>query len=223
MLLSDCFKVRGLIVLIWELDIPALHEVGRKFYKDIEMTTTKQPIQLYVFYHDDVEASTRRTVPRAYLKDCITELQQVTGRQFIMEYRHSIPGLTDIEYKGDAGRALSQWEGRVNHYADMNNLASDGLQRFLLVTQDSINEQVLGITRAWGVCLIASLTSYQTIAHELGHTLGAKHEDAELQRNAFGLVCETYVYPEHSTGRANCYQYSLKNRQNIAEFLAGRA
>lgn len=184
--------------------------------------TAKNPVHLYVFFHDDVEAKTRRSVSRAYLKDCIIELQKVTGREFIIDYRHSIPGVTDIAYKGDERSALGKWIATSNRYAAEHNLAADGLERFLLVTQYQINESVLGVAEINGSSLIASLTSYQTIPHELGHTMGATHEDAQLQHNAFGIPCATYLHEEVSDLRANCYQYSLKNRQNIAGYFAGR-
>ncbi|HXQ98922.1 MAG TPA: hypothetical protein VN798_00890 [Pseudomonas sp.] len=184
--------------------------------------TTKNPVHLYVFYHDDVDAKIRPSVPRAYLKDCIIELQKVTGREFIIDYRHSIPGVTDIAYKGDGGRAIRDWISVSSRYAAQNNLAADGTERLLLVTKHAINEELLGISVVNGSSLIASLTSYQTIPHELGHTMGATHEDAQLQHNAFGIPCATYMHEEVSDLRANCYQYSLKNRQNIAEYFAGR-
>ena len=186
------------------------------------MTTTKEPVRIHVYYHDDVDESTRRIVPRNYLKDCITELEKVADRPFIMVYRHSIPGVTDIEYKGDPRHALTQWEGAAFNYEDVNINDPEQVQRYLLVTQEDINEGVLGIAQLYGRCAIASLSSYQTIAHELGHTFGMRHEDAELLHNAFGLQCETYGYPERGIGRGNCYQYSLKNRDNMARYFASQ-
>lgn len=188
--------------------------------RDIEMTTTRLPIYLNVFYHDDVDEDTRRSVPRNYLKDCITELEKVLGRQFIIEYRHSIPGVTNVEYKGDVSAAVESWEGRITEYVKRNNLPQGKRYRYLLVMNDKINDQILGAVRAYSGNPLASLQAYQNIAHELGHSFGATHEDAELQYNAFGISCETYVYPFRDGARANCYRYSVKNRENMQRFFA---
>jgi hypothetical protein len=182
--------------------------------------SNKQPVWLYVFFHDDVPPETQRIVPRHYLKDCIIELQKVTGREFVIEYKRSIPGLTDMNYKGDERHALKQWGEQVGPYVQGNNLSWKKTYRYMLVTRDRLNETVLGIGEVGGNCLIASLETYQTIAHELGHTFSATHEDSELQYNAFGGVCETYMSPSRDSTRGNCYTYTLKNRQRIADFLS---
>jgi len=184
------------------------------------MTKTIEPVRIHVFYHDDVSESTRRIVPRNYLKECITELERIANRPFIMEYRHSIPGVTDIQYQGHPRDSLNHWAATSHTYADRNIRASERIQRHLLVTQGTINDETLGFAQVYNRCAIASLATYQTIAHELGHTFGMRHEDAELQHNAFGLECETYGYPEASPLLAKCYQYSLKNRENMARFFA---
>lgn len=184
------------------------------------MTATKQPVRLYVFYHDDVDADTRRIVPRNYLKNCIEELTKISGRQFIIEYKASIAGLTDWHYHGHPDLALAEWHRRVSKFAAENNLPGNNkTTRYLLVTRGELSDAVLGIAYFKRSSLIASLEGYQTIAHELGHSFGATHEDAELHYNSFGVPCETYVYPVRETIRANCYRYSSKNRENITDFL----
>lgn len=184
------------------------------------MTPTKQPIRLHVFYHDDVSASTRRIVPRNYLKDCVTEIGKVTGRAFVISYLHSIPGVTDFNYKGAAQTVLNEWIHCIDAYKAQNGLPDGKTHRYLLVTNQPLSEIVNGVAYHGEGELIASLASYQTIAHELGHSFNANHHDAELQTNAWGATCETYVYPNRDPARANCYSYSLQNRENIARFLA---
>lgn len=183
------------------------------------MTTSRQPVRLYFFYHDDVDASTRRIVPRNYLKDCIDELKKISGREFIIEYKASIAGLTDIPYRGTPTYVLAEWNRRVNDYAGKHNLPWSKTTRYVLITREQLDAVTLGIAYFQGGVAVASLVTYRTLAHELGHTFGATHEDAELSYNAFGVPCETYLYPARDGSRANCYHYSLKNRSNIADFL----
>ncbi|MEB0079718.1 hypothetical protein QN386_21660 [Pseudomonas sp. CCI3.2] len=181
--------------------------------------SAKQPIRLFVFYHDDVDADTQRIVPRNYLKDCIVEIKKITGRECIIEYKRSIEGVTDFNYKGHERTVLEDWIRRVGGYVVQNNLSWKKTYRYLLVTSDKLNDTILGVTYEGHNCLISSLVAYQNIGHELGHSFGATHEDAELQYNSFGLLSETFVYPHRDRKRGNAYRYSLKNRENIANFL----
>ncbi|MEB0041767.1 hypothetical protein [Pseudomonas sp. MH10] len=183
------------------------------------MSASKQPIRLLVFYHDDVDPSLQRLVPRNYLQDCIIEIQKITGRECIIDYRRSIAGVTDFNYKGHEKAVLDEWIGRVGVYVEQNGLSWKKTYRYLLVTKDKLNDRVLGVTYEGNNCLISSLVAYQNIGHELGHSFGATHEDAELQYNSFGVLSETFVYPHRDGKRGNAYRYSLKNRENIANFL----
>lgn len=187
------------------------------------MPTARQPINLYVFYHDDVDAATQRVVPRNYLKDCIQELTKVTGREFLIQYLRSVPGMTDMNYKGYERQIIADWDKKVRLYASQQSLSLEKTDRYMLVTRDKLNENIVGVAYQGKNSLIASLFTYQAIGHELGHSFDAEHEDAELQHNAFGGVCETFVYPNRDTSRGNCYSYSVKNRQRIADFLGAEA
>jgi hypothetical protein len=187
------------------------------------MSVAKQPIRLFVFYHDDVDVATQRIVPRNYLKECIIEIQKVTGRECIIEYKRSIPGVTDFNYKGHEKTVLDDWIRHVGGYVEQNGLRWKKTYRYLLVTKDKLNETILGVTYLGNNCLIASLVAYQSIGHELGHSFGATHEDSELIYNSFGVLSETFVYPHRDGNRGNAYQYSVKNRENIANFLSAEA
>ncbi|HEY0288264.1 MAG TPA: M12 family metallo-peptidase [Pseudomonas sp.] len=184
------------------------------------MSLSKKPVNLYLFYHDDVDAATRRIVPKNYLKDCIQELQKVTGREFSIHYMRSIPGMTDMNYKGYEAQVIADWDKQVRRYVEQHRLSLEKTDKYLLVTNDQLNENTVGVAYQGKNSLVASLVTYQAIAHEIGHSLGAVHEDSELQHNAFGGVCETFVYPNRDTGRGNCYSYSVKNRQRMADFLS---
>lgn len=71
------------------------------------------------------------------------------------------------------------------------------MDKQLLLTRNSYDHSGLnynaGLAYQKQNTAIASAGAYGAPAHEIGHLLGATHEDAELKFN--GWVCETYTHP----------------------------
>ncbi|MFP3517996.1 hypothetical protein SB766_17575 [Pseudomonas sp. SIMBA_077] len=178
-----------------------------------------KPITLYVFVHDTVTLSSN-VIGRQYIKDFTDEITAITGRSFVFHMLRNIPGLTDMNYKAENPRdAIDRWTALALDYRNTRNLEWTSTERYILVINDTINEKVLGGAYERRPAVIASVSSYQVIAHEVGHSFTATHEDAELGWNPWGVVCETYLYPEIIKGRANCYRYTKKNRERIVNYL----
>lgn len=179
------------------------------------------PITLYIFVHDDVPTSIADALGRAYFKNFTDEITAISRRQFVFKEIRSLPGMTDFNYKNENQEdALQHWRVAAINYKNTHNLSWGKTERYILVTKDYINEQTAGISYEGQPPMIASTVHYQVIAHEVGHSFNATHENAELSWNAWGGICETYMHPEISTIRGNCYRFTKKNREHIKAFLS---
>ena len=99
------------------------------------------------------------------------------------------------------------------------------LTKVILVTRDILNDTAAGAALIWsptsfGQVAIASVTSYSVVGHEIGHLLGAKHEDSEVQFN--GWFADTYMAPKREIIKSHSYTFSPANRQNIKNYLANK-
>ena len=178
-----------------------------------------KPITFHIFVHDDVTLSDR-VLGLQYFKAFTEEISAITGRTFEFNMLRNIPGVTNFKYASQNAQAVAdRWMAVAADYRNTHNLGWTRTDRYILVTQGKINDQVLGAALPRQPALIASVSSYQVIAHEVGHSFTATHEDAEIGWNAWGLPCETYVYPEVSAARATCYRYTRKNREHIVNYL----
>ena len=178
-------------------------------------------INLYIFVHDDVPFSTVKVLGRSYFKDFTEEITKVTGRPFVFNELKKIPGMTDFNYRNeDVEDVLRRWEIAAQSYMQTNNLSWDKTDRYILVTAEGLNDRVMGVAYEKRPAVIATVQHYQVIAHEVGHSFNATHEDAELSSNPWGAVCETYLYPQIGAARAKCYRYTQKNRERIAAYLS---
>ena len=180
-----------------------------------------KPITLYIFVHDDVPDSIANTLGRGYFKEFTNEISAITGRTFVFNEVRRVRGVTDLNYKSqNTDEVLRNWQIAAIGYKNDKGLEWGKTERYILVTKDPINEAVLGSAYPGKPAVIASTQSYQVIAHEVGHSFNATHEDAELGWNAWGGECETFMYPHISNVRGKCYRYTRKNREHIKAFLS---
>lgn len=181
----------------------------------------KKPLFLYLFCHDDVSESYRRIIYRDYLKACMYELEFLLEREIIVELHYAVPGFTDMNYKTDVGQeqlTLMTVRDHCGRFARENNLSYARNYRYGLITMDKFSNLALGMAFPGQNCFMACLQGYQSIAHELGHTLDARHEDAKV---SFGLpFTQTYMHHENNPFYAKDYRYSDANRKRMVEFLA---
>ena len=180
-----------------------------------------QPITLYIFIHNDVPHRAINTLGRAYFKEFTDEITAITKRSFIFKDIRNVQGITDFNYKSQSiDDVLHRWELAAIRYKNQHGLKWGKTERYILVTQSPLNETTLGCAYPGQPAVIASLKHYQVIAHEVGHSFNASHNNAALGHNPWGSVCETFMFPNASTFRSNCYRFTPENRNNISAFLS---
>lgn len=179
-------------------------------------------IVLTLFIHDQLDPGEILSLGPEYLEWFIKELSHVTGRRIqIITVTHT-PGMTDFGYRqGDTLQALSDWRSRVMDYIEAKNLPrSTKRHKYILVTRHKPTSDILGVAFSTSGVAIASIKSYSTLGHEVGHLLGATHEHAETRLLSLP-PCRTLMYPEHNEFIANCFEFSARNRQAIHEYVNG--
>ncbi|MFJ4374990.1 hypothetical protein ACIP1T_20590 [Pseudomonas japonica] len=176
-------------------------------------------LTVWVFAHDELAELSNEQLKTDYFDDWLNEMRQVANIPIELHFRRQAPGLTDLDYRGmDGLKALSAWADASGAWRRQQN-SPGGMSRYLLLVRDPLDDSgtTLGLAHQTGSAAIASIRSYATPGHELGHTLSATHEASEVLFN--GWFCETYMFPTRLSVRSNCYRYSQTNREHIATYL----
>ncbi|VVP45490.1 hypothetical protein PS903_04991 [Pseudomonas fluorescens] len=189
----------------------------------------KKPLTIIAVIHDDLPESTRKTLYADHFRHIVTELESFIERKVYVVFAGGEP-YSNFDYKGnDSLATLKRWQPLG--YRLLREMKDEGLEievnsaltKNVLVTRDVLNDKDAGVAlvRASGLpsqFAIASVKSYQVVGHEIGHLLGAKHEDSEVQFNPW--FADTYMAPKQDMFTANTYTFSPANRQNIKNYLA---
>ncbi len=173
-----------------------------------------------VYLHNDLADMREEQVRKDYFEHWLSEMRSFSQHPIELIFRRNVERITDIDYAGmPAAQLLDTFSEEVNEQGRYGVFSF--MDKHLLLTRNTYDES--GSDRLGGLAnfkyntAISSLGAYGTPAHEIGHMLGATHEDAELKFN--GWICETYTYPNRAAARSNCYRYSDKNRATIADYL----
>ncbi|MGE8321805.1 MAG: reprolysin-like metallopeptidase [Pseudomonas sp.] len=179
---------------------------------------------VHVYLHDELAAVSEQSLHSDYLQHWEDEMHTFTSHPIEVVFHRDIAGITDIDYaaSNDAAATLEAFnravaELKFQHYPR-------GINKSILVTESVFQTldngyETQGLAQFEGNFAIASRGSYASLAHEIGHMLGATHENAEKQIKVWPLKCETYVFPQRAWDRAHCYRYSDANRDNITAHL----
>lgn len=219
-------KIKGLILLLCLtlLVCTAALATPQKPAPDSVDADALTPIFLTLFIHDQLDPKEVAGLGPDYLEWFLKEVTQITGRRVSVIRVTNTPGMTDFGYRqSDDMQAMREWHKRVVHYIETRNLPlSTKNHKYILITRHNLASDILGVAFSNRGVAIASLKAYNTIGHEIGHLLGATHDNAETSF-ARGLPCRTLMYPEHTALIANCYVFSEKNRQAIHEYVNDKA
>ncbi|WP_110969807.1 zinc metalloprotease [Pseudomonas huaxiensis] len=180
-------------------------------------------LTIWVFPHDELSELSDEQLQKNYFDAWVDEMSQITSLPVALRFKRRIPGLTDMAYQGlTSSTALSVWTDAAWTWRRQQNSPGGAIDnKYLLLTRDELELQgkdsISGVAYQTGHSAIASLNSFATVGHELGHTLSATHEQSHVNFN--GWFCETYMFPQPFGLRSNCYRYSDENRQSIANYL----
>ncbi len=183
-----------------------------------------RPLMLLVFIHKDLSDYKTNELYENYFKWLSEEFETLSGRPFATIFipPSDAPTLSDHSYKvGMPEQALYDWYLKVEEQKKTYTSGSydDHTRKFLLLTRDNLNSSTAGIASPKGYCAISSIRGNQYPAHEVGHMLGATHEDYEVYYN--GWWDETIMAPGtgFSALRGDAKRFSDKNRENIRSYL----
>lgn len=172
-----------------------------------------------VYVHDDLADMSDEQLNKDFFQHWLDEMRSFSQRSIEVIFQRKVEHITDIAYAGMPSAKLLEAFTRQLHEQRRHPFFSF-MDKQLLLTGNSYDHSGLNYTAGLAYLkqnmAIASVAAYGAPAHEIGHLLGATHEDAELKFN--GWVCETYTHPR-VPARSNCYRYSDKNRANIADYM----
>ena len=208
---------------------------------DIELASLR-PIKLHIMIHEDLghrpseglwglfntwflEKYTFISIKEKYFSWLIEELEYLSGRrvELIEINMDEAPKLHTLAYTSeDHGTSIDRWEEAVTHYIETTGQPTSQLHKYILLTRNYVVPgKTLGVAELnKKQFAIASLERRRTAAHEVGHLLGAMHEDGEIIYNGWWSETTMRPFDRDSRWRTNSYRFSEKNRARIRTYLS---
>lgn len=211
----------------------------------LEDTGEVQPLRVYFFLHDELTQPPKpfdlawiygrspgaapklgeviENIHAGYVAWWLADLERnvLPGQPLRVTYMASMPGITDAAYGTPSTHV--DWAFAMPSVARRYRLpwGKSYRNKFVLLLPDEVAPGVAGKAFKEGNTAVASVNaSYSVIAHELGHTLGAVHEDSDI-RFSGAWWCETNMYPGGVPFTANCYEYTRANQLRIQDYYSG--
>ena len=184
---------------------------------------SKRPIKLTVFIHEDLKDADEDQLYEDHFDWLADKLEFISTRTVNVNLikPSDAPLVSNFDYKGEnLGELLSGLKYQVAIYllAVRNVTDDNSLNKFLLLTRSPINAKILGIAYTAGHFAIASTTSKDVAAHEVGHMFDARHEDVDEKFETYYGPRKTIMYKTQDESVA--FAFSEQNQENIRKYLS---
>lgn len=182
-----------------------------------------QPLRVWVFIHDQSGETNPTRFLNWYISWWIKDIENhvAPGVPVRLILRSRVPGITDLDYHAmSAEDGIAELGERGSEYAQAQGVHPGILDKYLLAVGrrgDRWDGGPLGVAVPWTSAAMFSNAGHRHIfAHEVGHLLGATHEDAESK-----LFCDTNM-KGNILARISCRDYSEANDSRIRHYIQSR-
>ncbi|WP_413624113.1 hypothetical protein [Luteibacter sp. Lutesp34] len=203
------------------LSVPPQEQLARRARGD--ETDAPDELHVWMFLHDAAGESSRGAFLNRYVSWWVRDMEQAVrvGVPVRVTLRSAVPGITDMDYHaGSSIERLRELRDRGRAYVRAQGGKITSLTKFMLfVGKPPANLEggtVGAAIEPFGAAVASSEGHRHVVAHELGHLLGATHEDAE---NRF--FCITNM-KDSLWGAIPCRYYSGTNDGNIRRYVRAR-
>ena len=191
---------------------------------------TSRDLVVTVFVHDEIGQVNDRELFERYFKrvagELINNVSVSALAKVTVKFVRNIAGVTNYAYQNSSsGQSLNGFESSLRGNEARNYVrAAAPYQKYMLLTANQVNSSVLGVSKLSQDVAIAT-SDQNTVAHELGHTLGATHEQAEIKREDgwWGHSTMNAGTDIGTTMRKELGRFSPANMQTIREQLIAAA
>ncbi|MBV6825342.1 zinc-dependent metalloprotease [Pseudomonas sp. PD9R] len=183
---------------------------------------SKRPILLTVFIHEDLGSYNEDKLYLDHFDWIADKIASLSGRTMDVVFvpPSDSPFISNIDYKTDnIGSLLAKlsYQIEIHLNTSQNTIVDNSIHKFLLLTRDNINDEMLGAAYSPGQLGISSITTKIAAAHEVGHMFDARHEDSEVNAETYYGIAKTIMYPIAESPVA--FRFSDKNLENIKTYL----
>lgn len=187
---------------------------------------TLKPINIHVYLHNDLTGKySNASLLENYFSWVQAELKDITQREIHVNIisTEKTQKLRNYNYKhASSAESVYGWKKQATRYLKSNSQSLSPLDLHLLLTNDDVNIRILGVAihpSEGGQFAVASTTSYRTAAHEIGHLLGATHENGAVIYNGWWHNTLMKSPDFFFLLRGSAYRFSDDNREAIANHL----